>query len=90
DFMKPDRVVLGVDDPGAAEVLRTLFEPFVRTGHQIMIMDVASAEITKYAANAMLATRISFMNAVARLCAATGADVDQVRTGIGSDSRIGP
>ena len=90
DFMKPDRVVLGVDDPGAAEVLRTLFEPFVRTGHQIMIMDVASAEITKYAANAMLATRISFMNAVARLCAVTGADVDQVRTGIGSDSRIGP
>ena len=90
DFMKPDRVVLGVDDPGAAEVLRTLFEPFVRTGHQILIMDVASAEITKYAANAMLATRISFMNAVARLCAETGADVDQVRTGIGSDSRIGP
>ena len=89
DFMKPDRVVLGVDDPGAAEVLRTLFEPFVRTGHQILIMDVASAEITKYAANAMLATRISFMNAVARLCVAAGADVDQVRAGIGSDSRIG-
>ena len=90
DFMKPDRVVLGVDDPGAAEVLRTLFEPFVRTGHQILIMDVASAEIAKYAANAMLATRISFMNAIARLCAATGADVDQVRMGVGSDSRIGP
>jgi UDPglucose 6-dehydrogenase len=90
DFMKPDRVVLGVDDPRAAEVLRSLYEPFVRTGHQILIMDVASAEITKYAANAMLATRISFMNMIARLCEAAGADVDQVRMGIGSDARIGP
>ena len=90
DFMKPDRVVLGVDDAGAAEVLRTLFEPFVRTGHRILMMDVVSAEITKYAANAMLATRISFMNAIARLCADTGADVDNVRMGIGSDARIGP
>lgn len=90
DFMKPDRVVLGVDDDEAATVLRTLFEPFVRTGHEIMIMDVASAEITKYAANAMLATRISFMNMIARLCAATGANVEMVRKGIGSDSRIGP
>jgi UDPglucose 6-dehydrogenase len=90
DFMKPDRVVLGVDDPDAAHVLTTLFEPFVRTGHEIMIMDVASAEITKYAANAMLATRISFMNMIARVCAATGADVDMVRKGVGSDSRIGP
>jgi UDPglucose 6-dehydrogenase len=90
DFMKPDRVVLGVDDDEAAAVLRTLFEPFVRTGHEIMIMDVASAEITKYAANAMLATRISFMNMIARLCAATGANVEMVRKGIGSDSRIGP
>ena len=90
DFMKPDRVVLGVDDPRAAAVLRVLFEPFVRTGHEIMIMDVASAEITKYAANAMLATRISFMNMIARLCASTGADVDMVRKGVGSDARIGP
>ena len=90
DFMKPDRVVLGVDDEGAAEVLRSLYEPFVRTGHQILLMDVASAEITKYAANAMLATRISFMNMIARLCEAVGADVDQVRLGIGTDARIGP
>ncbi len=89
DFMKPDRVVLGVDDPAAAEVLRGIYEPFVRTGHQIMIMDVASAEITKYAANSMLATRISFMNMIARLCEATGADINQVRVGIGSDARIG-
>jgi len=90
DFMKPDRVVLGVDDEGTAEVLRSLYEPFVRTGHQILLMDVASAEITKYAANAMLATRISFMNMIARLCEAVGADVDQVRLGIGTDARIGP
>ena len=90
DFMKPDRVVLGVDDERAAEVLRVLYEPFVRTGHQIFLMDVASAEITKYASNAMLATRISFMNMIARLCEVTGADVDQVRIGIGSDERIGP
>ena len=90
DFMKPDRVVLGVDDPAAAEVLRTLYEPFVRTGHEILFMDVTSAEITKYAANAMLATRISFMNTIAQLCDVAGADVDQVRLGIGSDSRIGP
>jgi UDPglucose 6-dehydrogenase len=89
DFMKPDRVVLGVDDEHAAEVHRSLYEPFVRTGHQVLIMDVASAEITKYAANAMLATRISFMNLMARLCEATGADVDRVRHGVGSDSRIG-
>ena len=88
--MKPDRVVLGVDDPAAAEVLRTLYEPFVRTGHEILFMDVTSAEITKYAANAMLATRISFMNTIAQLCDVAGADVDQVRLGIGSDSRIGP
>ncbi len=89
DFMKPDRVVLGVDDPGAAEVLRSIYEPFVRTGHEILFMDVASAEITKYAANAMLATRISFMNLIARLCEAAGANVDQVRLGVGSDKRIG-
>jgi UDPglucose 6-dehydrogenase len=89
DFMKPDRVVLGVDDEGARDVLRHLYDPFLRTGNELMLMDVASAEITKYAANAMLATRISFMNAVARLCEVTDADVDQVRRGVGSDPRIG-
>jgi UDPglucose 6-dehydrogenase len=90
DFMKPDRVVLGVDSEYAAEVLRDLYEPFVRNGGSVMIMDVPAAEITKYAANAMLATRISFMNAIARLCEATGADVSAVRRGVGSDERIGP
>lgn len=90
DFMKPDRVVLGVDDPKAGEVLHDLYSPFVRTGNDILLMDVSSAEITKYAANAMLATRISFMNSVAQLCEKTGADVNKVRMGIGSDSRIGP
>jgi UDPglucose 6-dehydrogenase len=90
DFMKPDRVVLGVDSEYAAEVLKDLYAPFVRTGHSILIMDVPSAEITKYAANSMLATRISFMNAIARLCEQAGADIDAVRRGIGSDARIGP
>lgn len=89
DFMKPDRVVLGVDSEHAAEVLRDLYAPFVRTGHEILIMDVPAAEITKYAANAMLATRISFMNAIAQLCEKTGADVGSVRRGVGSDGRIG-
>lgn len=90
DFRKPDRVVLGVDDEVAGEVLRDLYAPFVRTGHEILVMDTASAEITKYAANAMLASRISFMNSIARLCERTGADVDMVRLGVGSDRRIGP
>jgi UDPglucose 6-dehydrogenase len=89
DFMKPDRVVLGVSSEYAAEVMRDLYSPFVMNGNQILIMDIASAEITKYAANAMLATRISFMNTVAGLCEKTGADVDMVRRGIGSDARIG-
>ena len=89
DFMKPDRVVLGVDSEYAADVLRDLYAPFVMQGNQILIMDIASAEITKYAANAMLATRISFMNGVAGLCEKTGADIDMVRRGIGSDERIG-
>jgi len=90
DFMKPDRVVLGVDSERAAEVLRDLYSPFVRQGNQILLMDVPSAELTKYAANAMLASRISFMNLIARLCERAGADVDMVRLGIGSDERIGP
>jgi UDPglucose 6-dehydrogenase len=90
DFMKPDRVVLGVDSEYSGEILRDLYEPFVRSGAGILIMDVPSAEITKYAANAMLATRISFMNAISQLCERTGADVHAVRKGMGSDARIGP
>jgi UDPglucose 6-dehydrogenase len=89
DFMKPDRVVIGCTDPKAAEIMKELYSPFVRTGKPILIMDVASAEMTKYAANAMLATRISFMNEMALLCEEVGADVDKVRQGVGSDSRIG-
>lgn len=89
DFMKPDRVVLGVDSEFAGKALTELYSPFVRSGNAILLMDIAAAEITKYAANAMLATRISFMNSIAQLCEATGADVDMVRRGIGSDDRIG-
>ncbi len=89
DFMKPDRIILGVDDPEVARELQELFQPFLRTGNQVLTMDVASAEITKYAANAMLATRISFMNMIAGLCERTGADVGKVRMGVGSDNRIG-
>ena len=90
DFMKPDRVVVGVDSEEARQVLADLYAPFVRTGNPILFMDIASAEVTKYAANAMLATRISFMNQIAAFCEATGADVQAVRGGIGSDRRIGP
>lgn len=89
DFMKPDRVVLGVASEYAEKVLRELYSPFVRSGASILAMDVPSAEITKYAANSMLATRISFMNSIAQLCEKTGADIDAVRRGVGSDSRIG-
>jgi len=90
DFMKPDRVVIGVDSDYAREKLDELYGPFVRTGNPVLFMDIASAEITKYAANAMLATRISFMNMIARLCKEVGADVEMVRHGIGTDDRIGP
>ncbi|HEY8485626.1 MAG TPA: UDP-glucose/GDP-mannose dehydrogenase family protein [Longimicrobiales bacterium] len=90
DFMKPDRVVVGVDSEYARKVLEELYAPFVRTGKPMLFMSIPSAEITKYAANAMLATRISFMNMIARLCAEVGADIDEVRRGIGTDSRIGP
>jgi UDPglucose 6-dehydrogenase len=90
DFMYPDRVVLGVDSDHARSVMAELYAPFVRTGKPIIFMDIASAEMTKYAANAMLATRISFMNEVANLCERIGANIDLVRKGIGSDSRIGP
>ncbi len=89
DFMKPDRVVVGVDSDHAAKVIEELYAPFVRTGNPLIVMDIPSAEMTKYAANAMLATRISFMNQIARLCEAVGADVTHVRRGIGSDRRIG-
>jgi len=89
DFLRPDRVVLGVDSDHARSVLAELYAPFVRTGKPILFMDVVSAELTKYAANAMLATRISFMNEIANLCERVGADVDHVRRGIGSDTRIG-
>jgi UDPglucose 6-dehydrogenase len=90
DFMKPDRVVVGVETEHARERLAELYAPFVRQGNPILFMDIASAEITKYAANAMLATRISFMNTIAHLCEAVGADVGLVRQGIGTDDRIGP
>ena len=79
DFMKPDRVVIGAEDPRAAELMLELYAPFTRTGAPIMVMDCASAELCKYAANAMLATRISFMNEIANVCELVGADVDQVR-----------
>ena len=90
DFMKPDRVVIGAEDPRAAELMTELYAPFTRTGAPIMLMDCASAELCKYAANAMLATRISFMNEVANVCEAVGADVDQVRRAVAADRRIGP
>jgi UDPglucose 6-dehydrogenase len=89
DFLKPDRVVLGVATDHARSVMAELYAPFVRTGKPIIFMDIPSAEMTKYAANAMLATRISFMNEIANLCERVGADVDMVRKGIGSDARIG-
>jgi UDPglucose 6-dehydrogenase len=90
DFMKPDRVVVGSLEPAAREVMRALYAPFVRTGNPILFMDPRSAEMTKYAANAMLAARITFMNEIANLCDLVGADVDHVRIGLGSDRRIGP
>lgn len=90
DFMKPDRVVIGVDSEQAREVMQELYSPFVRTGNPVIFMDIASAEVTKYAANAMLATRISFMNQIAEFCERVGADVKMVRQGIGTDRRIGP
>ncbi len=89
DFMKPDRVVIGTDEPRAAEIMKELYAPFVRTGKPILVMDPESAELTKYAANAMLATRISFMNEIARVCDLVGADFQKVREGVGTDSRIG-
>jgi UDPglucose 6-dehydrogenase len=89
DFMKPDRVVVGTDNPRTAELLKTLYDPFTRNHDRMIVMDVRSAELTKYAANAMLATKISFMNEIANLAERMGADVEKVRVGIGSDPRIG-
>jgi UDPglucose 6-dehydrogenase len=89
DFMKPDRVVIGSDDPKAIAIMQELYAPFTRTDAPIMVMDTPSAELAKYAANAMLAARISFMNEVANVCEAVGADVDHVRRAVGSDRRIG-
>jgi len=90
DFLRPDRVVIGTSDKRAAEIMVDLYRPFTRTGAPIMVMDAASAELCKYAANAMLATRISFMNEIANVCELYGADVDKVRQAIASDKRIGP
>jgi UDPglucose 6-dehydrogenase len=90
DFMKPDRVVIGAEDPRSADLMRELYAPFTRTGAPVMLMDCASAELCKYAANAMLATRITFMNEIANVCEAVGANVDQVRLAVASDRRIGP
>ena len=89
DFMKPDRVVIGAEDPRGAELMVALYKPFTRTGAPIMVMDCASAELSKYAANALLATRISFMNEIANVCELFGADVDRVRQAVGADRRIG-
>lgn len=90
DFMRPDRVVCGIESDEVRPILEELYGPFVRGGNPLIFMDIPSAEITKYAANAMLATRISFMNQIAGLCERAGADVTRVRKGIGSDPRIGP
>jgi len=89
DFMKPDRIVVGASNDRAEAMMRHLYAPFQRTGHRLIVMDVRSAEMTKYAANAMLATKISFMNELANLCETVGADITSVRYGIGSDTRIG-
>lgn len=89
DFLKPDRIVIGIESQQAEDILRKLYKPFVLNGHPVFAMDIPSAEMTKYAANSMLATKISFMNDVANLCEIVGADVNMVRRGIGSDTRIG-
>jgi len=90
DFINPDRVIVGVDNERARAIMERIYQPFILNGFPVLYMDIASAEMTKYAANAMLATRISFMNEIAALCEKTGANVDSVRMGVGSDKRIGP
>lgn len=89
DFLKPDRIVVGVESPRAEDLMKSLYKPFTMNGHPLIFMDIVSAEMTKYAANAMLATKISFINDIANLCEIVGADINLVRKGIGSDSRIG-
>lgn len=89
DFLKPDRIVVGTDSERAEKIIKRLYKPFLLNGHPVIMMDIKSAEMTKYAANSMLATKISFMNEIANLCEAVGADVNLVRKGIGSDPRIG-
>jgi UDPglucose 6-dehydrogenase len=89
DFLKPDRIVIGLDSPRAEELMKSLYKPFTLNGHPIIFMDIISAEMTKYAANSMLATRISFINDIANLCELVGANINMVRKGIGSDPRIG-
>ena len=89
DFLKPERVVIGADNPEASTIMQELYAPFLRTGNRVIVMDIASAELTKYVANAFLATKISFMNEMSRLCEKVGADVELIRAGISSDSRIG-
>ena len=89
DFLKPDRIVVGLDSTRAEDLMKSLYKPFTLNGHPVIFMDITSAEMTKYAANSMLATKISFMNDIANLCEIVGADINMVRKGIGSDSRIG-
>ena len=89
DFMKPDRIIIGVDNQDVAETMKLLYSPFNLTNNRVLLMSIRSAELTKYAANSMLATKISFMNEISQLCEKTGADVNEVRIGIGSDTRIG-
>lgn len=89
DFLRPERIIIGVDNEKAGELMKRLYNPFVLNNHPVLFMDIASAELTKYAANSMLATRISFINELANLCEILGADINNVRRGIGSDSRIG-
>ncbi|NOR46412.1 MAG: nucleotide sugar dehydrogenase, partial [Candidatus Delongbacteria bacterium] len=90
DFLKPDRIIVGVESEKATKVINRLYKPFILNGHPVIVMDVKSAEMTKYTANSMLATKISFMNDIANLCEILGADVNKVKEGIGSDKRIGP
>ncbi len=89
DFLKPDRIVVGLDSPRAEDLMKSLYKPFTLNGHPVIFMDIVSAEMTKYAANSMLATKISFINDIANLCEIVGADINKVRKGIGSDTRIG-
>jgi UDP-glucose 6-dehydrogenase len=88
-FLRPDRIVIGIDSERAEKIMKRLYHPFLLNNHPLIFMDIPSAELTKYAANSMLATKISFMNEIANLCELTGADVNMVRIGIGSDPRIG-